>query len=233
MTRISFLSRLIDLIAPRACSVCGRRLSISEQIFCSKCNLHLPRTNYSQNPYENEMARLFWIQLPIERAAAMIFYQPHSQSGGFIYDLKYRNHPEIGETVGKMMAEEMTVDRFFEDVDMLIPVPLARKRQRQRGYNQSLEIAKGISEVTHIPIANDVVIRKSFTGSQTKKDRWARQENVEGAFELRNGQRISGKHVLIVDDIVTTGATILACGKELMKAGNIKVSVISIGFTKT
>ena len=232
MRKTSFLSRILDLLSPRACAVCGQRLAVDEDVLCSMCNLHLPRTGYSRDAYDNEMARLFWIQLPIERATALMFYQPHSQAGNMIYDLKYRNHPETGEMLGRMMAEEMTADDFFEGIDLIVPVPLARKRQRQRGYNQSMEIAKGISRVTHIPIANDAVRRISFSESQTQKNRQGRQENVEGAFKLGNGRKISGKHLLIVDDIVTTGATVIACGKELVKAGNVKVSVASIGFTK-
>ena len=232
MRETSFLSRLLDLLAPRACAMCGQRLAVDEEVVCSMCNLHLPRTYFWQDAYDNEMARLFWIQLPVERAAAWMFYQPHSQAGNMIYDLKYRSHPETGEMIGRMMAEEMMADGFFEGIDLIVPVPLARKRQRQRGYNQSMEIAKGISQVTRIPIAGDVVRRNSFSESQTRKNRQGRQENVEGAFELVNAEKVSGKHLLIVDDIVTTGATIIACGKELAKARDVKVSIASIGMTK-
>jgi predicted amidophosphoribosyltransferase len=110
---------------------------------------------------------------------------------------------------------------------------LAKKRLRQRGYNQSLEIVRGISEITSLPIYNKVVIRKVFEGSQTNKGRWEGNENVDGVFELKDDSAIQGKHLLIIDDVVTTGATVLACAKELCKAGNVKVSVISLGFSKS
>lgn len=233
MKHTSFVSRLMDLIAPRACAVCGQRLTVNEDVICVSCNLGLPRTYYWQDAYENEMAQLFWIQLPIERAAALMYYQPHSQSGAFIYDLKYRSHPEIGEMMGKMMAEEMAASQFFEGIDLLLPVPLARKRQRQRGYNQSMEIARGVSSVTGIAIASKAVTRRSFKGSQTQMGRQQRLENVTDVFELRDAEQLRHKHVLIIDDIVTTGATVVACGQEVVKAGDVKISVLSIGFTKS
>lgn len=199
---------------------------------CLSCNLHLPRTHYQDNPYNNEMAQCFYLQLPIERAAALFFYRSHSSVSNLIYDLKYHNRPEIGEQIGRMIAHEFTCAGFFEGIDAIVPVPLARSRQRRRGYNQSMQIAVGVSQVTHIPIENRVVKRKHFKGSQTTKARWERAENVENAFALRRKVSLAGKHVLIVDDVVTSGATVIACATVLKAAGNPKVSVLSIGFTK-
>lgn len=230
---ISFFSQIIDLIAPRACAICGRRLAQGEDAICTICNLHLPRTHFAQDPKENEMAKLFWVQLPIERAAALMFYQPGLESARFIRRMKYEGHPEIGVHMGRLMAHEMSRDAFFSGIDVIVPVPLAPKRQRQRGYNQSMKIAEGLSQVTGIPIAEAVVSRKTFLGSQTQKGRWERLANVEKAFFLRDGNSISGKHVLLVDDVVTTGATAIACGQQLIKAGHVKISVLSLGFTKT
>ena len=233
MPPISFWSRLLDLISPRMCVVCGRRLSISEEVICGKCNLHLPRTGFQQDPYQNIMAKMFWGQIPIERATALIYYEPHAETANILYELKYKNHPEIGEVMGRLMARELQMSHFFEGIDAIIPVPLAKKRERQRGYNQSHELAKGISEITGLPIYNKVVRRTVFEGSQTSLGRWERNENVEQVFELKDAATIQGKHLLIVDDVVTTGATVLACAKELCKAGNVKVSVIALGFAKS
>ena len=229
----SFFSRLLDLLSPRMCAICGNRLSISEQTICAKCNLHLPRTHYGRRPYDNEMARLLWGQIPVERAAALFFYEPGAQGSKMIHKLKYGNHPEIGNIMGRMAALEMDADDFFEGVDMLVPVPLASKRQRQRGYNQSKEIALGVSEVTHLPVRTDIVSRQSFFGSQTQLGKWERNQNVKDAFLLMKGPAAKGKHILLIDDIMTTGATIIACASELAKAGNVKVSVLTLGFTKT
>ena len=209
---ISFWHRLLDLISPQLCVVCGKRLSATEDVICIACNLKLPRTDFSKNPYDNEMAKLFWGRIPIERAAAFFYYESHSNTANIIYKLKYKSHPEI--------------------IDGIVPVPLAKKRFRQRGYNQSEEIARGINEITGIPIYTGIVKRTVFKGSQTRRMRWDRQENVEYAFSLVNGEPIIGKHLLVIDDVVTTGATIIACAKELVKAGNVKISVLSLGLTK-
>ena len=230
---ISFWTRLLDLISPRLCVVCGQRLAVSEETLCSKCNLHLPRTGFASNPYENLMAKTFWGQIPLERAAALFYYEPHAETANIIYELKYKHHPEAGLTMGRMTARELQRSGFFEGIDAIVPVPLARKREHQRGYNQSLEIARGVSQITGLPILNKVVRRTAFEGSQTQKSRQERNENVEKVFELADGDSISGKHLLVVDDVVTTGATVIACGKQLTKAGGVRLSVLSLGFTKS
>jgi ComF family protein len=229
----SFWSRLVDLIAPRACVVCGGRLGIHEFFICGSCNLQLPRTNYADNPYENDMARLFWGQLPVERCAALFFYQGGSGPSQILYELKYKNHPEIGEFFGRMIAEEWNDTGFFEGIDLIVPVTLAKERQRQRGYNQSLHIARGIGSVTRLPIVTNAVSREQFVESQTQKDRWQRNENVEGCFRLNDGSALKGRHVLLVDDVVTTGATICSCGREMLKAGDVRFSILTIGFAKS
>ena len=233
MKPISFWRRLLDLISPRLCVVCGNRLSVTEEVICGKCNFHLPRTDFYRNAYENEMAKLFWGQIPIERASALFYYEAHAETTRIIYTLKYRNHPEIGEVMGRFMAKELQNARFFDGIDGIVPIPLAKKRERQRGYNQSIEIARGVSEMTGLPIFDKVVRRTVFKGSQTNMGRWARNENVEKVFELIDPTAIHGKHLLVIDDVVTTGATIIACSKELVKANNIKISVLSLGFAKS
>jgi ComF family protein len=179
------------------------------------------------------MARLFWGQLPVERCAALFFYQGGSGPSQILYELKYKNHPEIGEFFGSMIAEEWNDTGFFEGIDLIVPVPLAKERQRQRGYNQSLHIARGIGSVTRLPIVTNAVSREQFVESQTQKDRWQRNENVEGCFRLNDGSALKGRHVLLVDDVVTTGATICSCGREMLKAGDVRFSILTIGFAKS
>ena len=230
---ISFWTRLLDLVSPRTCVVCGNRLSVSEEALCSKCNLHLPRTGFQREPSENIMAKVFWGQIPIERAAALFYYESHAETANILYELKYKNHPEIGEVMGRMMARELLPSGFFEGIDALLPVPLARKRERERGYNQSKELAKGMGEITGLPIYDNILRRIVFEGSQTSLSRWERNENVEKVFRLVDGSSIAGKHLLIIDDVVTTGATVISCVRELVKAGDIKVSVLALGFAKS
>ena len=204
MKPISFWHRLLDLIAPRLCVVCGHRLTVTEETICSTCNLHLPRTDFHRNAYDNEMAKLFWHQIPIERATAFFYYEPHAQTANIIYELKYKNRPEIGSIVGRILAKEIQSSGFFDGIDGIVPVPLAKKRQRQRGYNQSEEIARGVSE-----------------------------ENVEHVFELIDAEAVSNKHLLLIDDVVTTGATCIACAKALCQAGTVRISILSLGFAKS
>ena len=222
----------MDLISPRLCVVCGNRLAVTEETLCSKCYLHLPRTDFANDLYENIMAKLFWGQIKLEKATALFYYEPHAETAQILYELKYKNHPEIGVVMGRMMAKELMKSGLFEDIDALVPVPLAKKRERERGYNQSLELAKGVSEVTGLPIANLVIRRTKFVGSQTKRGRWERNENVEHVFELVD-DNISDQHLLLIDDVVTTGATVIACAKEMQKASNVKISVLALGFAKS
>ena len=231
--KISFWSRLLDLISPRLCVVCGDRLAVTEETLCSKCYLHLPRTDFGHNLYENVMAKLFWGQIAIEKAAALFYYEPHAETANLLYELKYKNHPEIGVVMGRMMAKELIRSGLFDDIDALVPVPLAKKRERERGYNQSLMLAKGVSEVTGLPIYNKVVRRTKFVGSQTQRGRWERNENVADVFEGAEDDSIRGKHLLLIDDVVTTGATIVACAKEIQKASNVKISVLALSFAKS
>lgn len=239
MKRISFFSRLLNVIAPQHCFVCGTPLSISEEILCGVCNMHLPRTEFATCPEDNEMVRMFWgrvydkekgINLA-EKATALFRFEPDSQVSRLIYQLKYNYHPEIGELLGKMTAMEQK-EEFFQDIDIIVPIPLTPSRQRQRGYNQSLMIAKGVSKVTGIPIAKDVIKRIAFHDSQTKKSWWERQTNVEGVFELVQPQAITGKHILVIDDVMTTGATILSCCEALRQAEGVRFSMLTAGFTK-
>ncbi len=229
---ISFWSRLLDLISPRLCVVCGNRLAVTEEVVCSKCYLHLPRTDFDNDLYENVMAKLFWGQIKLEKATALFYYEAHAETAKILYELKYKNHPEIGVVMGRMMAKELMRSGLFDDIDAIVPVPLAKKREWQRGYNQSLELAKGVSEVTGLPIANLVIRRTKFVGSQTQRGRWERNENVAHVFELVD-ENISGQHLLLIDDVVTTGATVIACAKEMQKASNVKISVLALGFAKS
>lgn len=178
------------------------------------------------------MAQLFWHLTPVERAAALLFYEPHSEMARLVYDMKYHDRPDIGEDMGRLMANEMQFARYFDGIDILLPVPLSRKRMRQRGYNQSEQLAIGISDITHLPVVTKALRRKHFVKSQTQLSRHERQENVDDMFELRDGSLLQDKHILLVDDICTTGATLMACIEVLKDIPGIHLSVLTLGFTK-
>lgn len=226
------LRSILDLISPRACHICGQRLAITEEEICGVCNWHLPRTHFSEQAEDNPLARLFWGKIPIEKATALFFYQPQNKPSALIYDLKYHNQGDLGVWLGRFLAKECQEDGFFNDIDVIIPVPISLGRRWKRGYNQSEKIAQGISEVTSIPVNTKALKRIRFDKSQTKLTAIERATNVESAFQLKDSKGLSGKHILLVDDIITTGATITACAKKIMEAGDIRFSVISIGYTK-
>ena len=227
---ISLLARLIDTLAPRSCTMCGGRLSITEEVMCACCNHQLPRTDYSKSAYDNKLVRLFWGRIPIEKGTAFFFYKAHSNTSRLIYQLKYGHHPEIGECLGRIVAAELAQEAFFDEITAVVPVPLARQRERERGYNQSREIARGISAETGLPVLDKVIERISFHGSQTQKGRWERNENVEKAFRLLDASPLNNQHILLIDDVITSGATLVAAAKEVLKGENTKVSVLSLGF---
>lgn len=233
MQRIGLFARVIDLLMPRACSICGSRLTVTEVGICASCNFHLPRTFFDQSPDDNDMVRLFWGVIPVERGVSWYFFEPHSQAARPIYSMKYNGNAELGCTLGRLFAEEIKGSGFFEDIDVIVPVPLAKKRERTRGYNQSLMISNGIAEATGLPVEKRALKRNAFVESQTRKNRWERLENVDEVFELRKPDRVAGRHVLIVDDVITTGATITACARELLKAGGVRISVLTLGMTKS
>ena len=146
------LKSLLDLIIPRPCVMCGNRLAVDEPYICRSCNDQLPRTHYDRKPYDNKMAQLFWGLMPVERAVAWFYYAPNTKTSQTIYDLKYHDQPDIGISMGQLMSREIKESGFFEGIDIIVPVPLAKERQKERGYNQSTMIARGISRETGIPI---------------------------------------------------------------------------------
>lgn len=177
------------------------------------------------------MAQLFWHLAPVQRAAAFIYYQSHSEMAQMVYQLKYRNSPDVGEDLGRLMATDMSLAHYFDGIDLLVPVPLTVKRQRQRGYNQSEMLARGISDVTHLPVVPKALKRQVFRESQTHLSRHERQENVAGIFVTADAATLKGRHVLLIDDVCTTGATLTACAQALASIEGIRISVLTLGFT--
>lgn len=225
---ISVWRRIFDLISPQQCVACGRRLSSTETALCLSCNARLPRTGYQFSPLDNDMAAMFWGRMKVEKCAALMFYDSGSMATDIIRSMKYYDRPDVGRLMGGLTADEFLPSGFFEGIDLLVAVPLAPNRLRRRGFNQSAEIALGVSRKTGIEVARGVVSRDKYKESQTKKQRIDRNTNVAGAFHLIDSEAISGKHVLLIDDVATTGATLTACGNELLKAEGTRLSVLTL-----
>ncbi len=226
------LRRLLDMAMPRRCAACGARLSPTERVVCSTCYMHIPRTGHGLRPRDNNLARVFWGLADVERAAAPYRFTSHSELSRMIYAMKYRLRPDIGTALGRMAAGELAATGFFDGIDVIVPVPLARRRLRERGYNQSEAIARGVKAVTGIGMETKALVRTVYEASQTSLQRWQRVANVGSAFSRRHADGLRGKHVLILDDVVTTGATMLACASTLACVEDITVSVMALAFTE-
>lgn len=217
-----------SLLFPRCCVVCGSPLSRGEECLCTCCNINLPRTGFHLRK-DNPVECFFWGRIPgLKRASSFLFYRKGSDFRRILHLLKYGGYKELGEVMGRYMAAELSSGGFFDGVDMIIPVPLHRKKQKLRGYNQSEWIARGIASVTGIPLCAECMIREKNTETQTRKSTFERWENVEGIFRLCDTVHFEGKHVLLVDDVLTTGATTVACASAFARVSGIRISVLTL-----
>jgi ComF family protein len=217
----------ISLLFPRLCYACGNHLLRNENLICTDCYVSIPRTNYHFKN-DNPVAQLFWGRCKIEKAAAFSYYNKGSRIRKLIHNLKYKGIREIGYEMGRIYALSLRSAGFTDDIDIIIPVPLHPSKQRRRGFNQSECISAGIGDVTGLPVDIKSVRRISVSDTQTRKSRYDRWINVEGIFDVANPELFKGKHILLVDDVITTGSTIESCAGELLKIDDVKVSVIAI-----
>lgn len=218
----------LDLFFPNLCVVCKQRLSEGEQHICTDCLLLLPKTNFHLQP-DNRLEQFFAGRFPFQHIAAFAYFVKGGSIQHIIHELKYNRNPHIGRFIGELCGENIKNSDFISSIDMLVPVPLHPKRQKERGYNQSLEICKGISHITGIPINSDTLLRKVNNPSQTKNARFERWKNVEDIFHVVTPETFANKHILLVDDIITTGSTLESCAKEILECINSKISIYSVG----
>jgi len=220
----------ISLLFPRLCYGCGNYLMRNERLICTECYILIPRTNYHLKT-DNPVSQLFWGRCMIEQAAAFSFYTRDSRIRRLIHQLKYKGIREVGPELGRIYARTLKSSGFLDDIDLIIPVPLHPSKKRQRGYNQSDLISLGISEVSGIPMESDLLVRKTVSKTQTRKTRYDRWINVEDIFRVTDQDRIKDMHILLVDDVITTGSTLEACASELLKVENVKVSVAALAYS--
>jgi ComF family protein len=219
----------ISLLFPRLCYGCGNHLLRNETLICTECFVVIPRTNYHLES-ENPVARLFWGRCLIEKAAAFSFFNKGSRIRNLIHSLKYKGIREIGYELGRIYGLSLKSSGFTYDIDVIIPVPLHPSKKRIRGFNQSDFISSGIADATGLPVDTETLARKAVSATQTRRSRYERWANVEGIFSVMNPGNINGKHVLLVDDVITTGSTIESCANELLKVEGVRVSVVALAF---
>lgn len=219
----------ISLLFPRLCYACGDHLLRNEKLICTECYVVIPRTNYHTDD-KNPVAQLFWGRCLLEKAAAFSFYNKGSRIRNLIHNLKYKGIKEIGFELGKIYGLSLKSSGFTQDIDLIIPVPLHPSKKRIRGFNQSDLISEGIAKVTAVPVNTDSLIRTTGSATQTRRSRYERWTNVEGIFHVTDPEILTGMHILLVDDVITTGSTIESCANELLKIDGVKVSAVALGF---
>lgn len=218
------------LIYPRTCAVCHEGLTQGEEVICTSCLYDLPRTRTWKHA-DNPVAKLLWGRVPVEQACAYFYFAKGSRYQRLLHMLKYYGRRDVGVFLGQRFGQELRNSALYADVEAVVPVPLHPRKQHQRGYNQSQAIAEGLAQRTGWRVVADVLHRHRFTQTQTKKNREERLENVANAFGVGKAEHLAGRHVLLVDDVITTGATTEHCVQALVDACHgIRVSVAALAF---
>lgn len=216
-----------QLFFPHHCATCGTDVLNRDTELCWHCLGSLPATHFSSLP-ANPLEKIFWGRLSVQAATAMYFYTQDSILQKAMHAFKYHQNQQLGVQLGRLLGENLLRSGRFQ-ADLLLPVPLHPRKQKQRGFNQSAIICQGISQVMKVPYKEGIVIRPSASQTQTNKSRIDRWKNIEGKFSVTNTSAIEGKHCLLVDDVITTGATLESCGLALLNAGDVKISIVSLG----
>ncbi len=218
---------IIRFIYPHTCIGCGGELYNPKHFQCLECMASLPVTGFEKTQ-DNYTMNLFTGRLPLIKGGSWLFFEKDSLTQKLIHEVKYRGNKSLGEYLGYIMGLKMSEAGWFDDVNVLIPLPLNKKKLVMRGYNQSEILCRGLSLATGVPVEHVAVMRTIFTETQTKKSRIQRWRNVAEVFDVLEGAHLEGKHVLLVDDVVTTGATLDACGQVLLRLNNLKLSVLTL-----
>lgn len=218
---------LLHVVFPHVCDGCGSDLLNIESRLCIRCLSSLPETNFEIHP-NNPVEKDFWGRLPLINAAAHLYFTKESLVQHLMHQLKYKGNKDLGLQLGRLMGNALKNVSRFNKIDALVPLPLYPSKEKKRGYNQATVLCEGIAEILSVPILNKVITRPQQTETQTKKGRIERWKNMEGKFQLIDPLAIKDKHLLLVDDVVTTGATLEACGNELLNAPNVKLSIATL-----
>ena len=222
-----WLNAFIHLFYPNLCAGCASDVLSENKILCVRCLVRLPKTNFATIP-NNPVEKIFWGRINLVAAHSEFYFSKHSIIQTLVHQLKYNNGLEVGRLLGKMMGQSLMESQRFNRIDYLIPLPLFPDKQKKRGYNQAYVICQGISEIMQVPILEENLIRIKNTTTQTKKQRSQRWENVADSFIIKHPALLQHKHVLLVDDVVTTGATLEAGGRALLQITGLQLSIATL-----
>jgi len=217
---------ILHILFPHVCDGCGSDIIDEESSLCMKCIAEMPETNFHLHA-NNPVEKIFWGRLPIISATAQYYFIKESLMQHLLHQLKYKGNKELGKQLGRLMGYDLQKTNRFNKIDFLIPLPLFPSKEKRRGYNQATILCEGIAEVMNVEILGDVITRTQFTDTQTRKGRIERWQNMEGKFELVKPGKIRDKELLLVDDVITTGATLEACGHELLQVSP-KLSIATL-----
>lgn len=227
MKPLNLLQDFLDIIYPDLCLSCDAALRKSEKIICLKCQLELPKTDYAAFP-DNPVAKKFWGKVPVQNAMALYHFHKSSRIQHLMHALKYKGRKDVGIKLGNLLGYELKQYEMYNTIDLITVVPLHKEKEIKRGYNQAGIIGEGLGAILNKPFDPSILSKIKFTESQTKKNRIQRWENVKEIFMLNEEKLITGKHILLIDDVITTGSTLEACAVTLMRANNVRVSIAAV-----
>jgi len=227
--RTGYLADFVNLLFPRLCQSCTANLLGTEDLICTDCLYNLPYTNF-HNQLDNMVARQFWGKINLQYAYALLYFEKGGKVQHLMHQFKYRGMQKIGNKLGQIAGQQLLQDTHKQQVDYIIPVPLHKSRLRERGYNQSANFAHGLAGELPAQVEEHNLIRTIKTATQTHKSRFARFENMQQVFTVKQPERLQGKHILLVDDIITTGSTLEACAQELLKIPGLQLSIAAMAY---
>jgi ComF family protein len=225
----NIVNSTLHLFYPHVCTGCGSDLLEKDNLLCLECIHNLPHTGFAHLP-NNPVEKYFWGRIPITAAYSQFYFAKEFLIQHLIHQLKYRGDTNIGFYLGEMMGKTLLGSKRFNSIDALVPLPLYADKEHKRGYNQAAVICNGMSAIMNVPVLNGAVIRQHATETQTRKHRTERWENVKESFKVVKVNELAGKHVLLVDDVVTTGATLEACGNVILNAADLKLSIATLAY---
>ncbi len=218
---------LLSLMYPNLCAACSEQVPPRQEVICLRCQYKLPRTNFHQEK-DNPFTERFWGRVPLESGAALYHFVKGGRVQDLIHRLKYEGRRDIGTQLGKLYGTQLRESPWFKGVELIVPVPLHPAKEHRRGYNQSALIAAGLSETMGVPWLRQGLIRAAFTETQTRKSRTERIANVARVFQIGNAAKLRGKHILLVDDVMTTGATLEACAEAILELPGTRLSMATL-----
>lgn len=224
---MNLFNDFLSLVYPDTCSACQSALQNQEFVLCTSCRYTLPYTR-CHNQADNPVSRLFYGRVLISNGAACYLFQKAGPVQELIHQFKYKGRKEVGLEIGRLYGLDLKDAPGFDQAEVIIPVPLHLQKFKKRGFNQSELFANGLGGSMQLPVNTSALVRKMSTGTQTRRSRFNRWKNVESIFHLQQPEVVRGKHILLVDDVVTTGATLEACAKVLLEAEGVVVSVAAI-----